>query len=61
MLQILKGTDIAELDPNGPEFVHLVVETAKLAMADRECWYGDSPDAPLEALLSADYAESAAR
>ena len=57
MLQILNGTDIADLDPLGPEFVHRVVETAKLAMADREAWYGDSPDVPLEALLSPGYAD----
>lgn len=57
MLQILKGTDIADLDPMGAEFVHLVVETAKLAMADREAWYGDSVDVPMATLLSADYAD----
>ncbi|WP_460448854.1 gamma-glutamyltransferase family protein [Alsobacter sp. SYSU BS001988] len=57
MLQILKGTDIDRLDPTGPDFVHLLAETAKLAMADRECWYGDSPDVPLETLLSAAYAD----
>ena len=57
MLQILKGTDIARLDPSGPDFVHLVVETAKLAMADRDCWYGDTSNVPLETLLSPGYAD----
>lgn len=57
MLQILKGTDIADLDPMGAEFVHLVVETAKLAMADRDSWYGDSSDVPIKALLSPGYAD----
>lgn len=57
-LRILEGADIAEMDPNGPDFVHTVVETLKLAMADREAYYGD-PDftaIPMEALLSRDYA-----
>jgi gamma-glutamyltranspeptidase/glutathione hydrolase len=57
MLQILKGTDIADLDPMSADFVHLVVETSKLAMADREAWYGDSADVPLETLLSSRYAD----
>jgi len=57
MLQILKGTDIADLDPMSADFVHLVVETAKLAMADRDSWYGDSSDVPIKALLSSGYAD----
>ncbi|MBW4719527.1 gamma-glutamyltransferase family protein [Saccharothrix obliqua] len=36
--------------------VHLAAECAKLAFADREAWYGDHPDVPLEALLSREYA-----
>lgn len=39
------------------ETVHLVTECAKLAFADREAWYGDSADVPLEALLSRGYAD----
>jgi gamma-glutamyltranspeptidase / glutathione hydrolase len=58
MLQILTGTDIADLDPMGADFVHLVVETAKLALADRDAWYGDSSDVPLQTLLSKDYADT---
>ena len=57
MLQILEGTDIADLDPMSADFVHLVVETAKLAMADRDSWYGDSSDVPIKALLSSGYAD----
>ena len=57
MLQLLKGTGIDKVDTLGPDFVHLVVESAKLAMADREAWYGDSPDVPLTALLSDAYAD----
>jgi gamma-glutamyltranspeptidase/glutathione hydrolase len=39
------------------DYVHLLIEGCKLAMADREAWYGDAdPDsAPLGELLSADY------
>ena len=36
--------------------VHLATECAKLAFADREAWYGDSADVPLEDLLSRGYA-----
>ncbi|MCA0418311.1 MAG: gamma-glutamyltransferase, partial [Proteobacteria bacterium] len=57
MLQILKGTDIADLDPMSADFVHLVVEATKLAMADRDSWYGDSSDVPMKALLSSSYAD----
>lgn len=39
-----------------PEYVHTLIEGTKLAMADREAWYGDAEDdVPLPALLSADY------
>jgi len=56
-LQMLRGDDIAAMDPIGPEFVHLVTEALKLAFADREAYYGDpaAMDLPLETLLSADY------
>ena len=39
-----------------PDFVHTVVECAKLAFADREAWYGDV-EVPLDDLLSPAYAE----
>ncbi|MER7156823.1 gamma-glutamyltransferase, partial [Streptomyces lydicus] len=38
-----------------PEYVHLLIEGSKLAMADREAWYGDAAEVPLDALLSAEY------
>ena len=56
-LRILEGFDLAALDPEGPEFVHTLVETIKLVMADRDAWYGDDETVPMGALLSVDYAE----
>ena len=56
-LALLRGFDIGAMDPLGADFVHTVVECAKLAFADREAYYGD-PDfvaVPLATLLSADY------
>lgn len=58
-LALLKGFDLTGFDPTGAEFVHAVVECAKLAFADREVFYGD-PDVvevPLATLLSDDYNE----
>ncbi|MEU1940441.1 gamma-glutamyltransferase family protein [Streptomyces coeruleorubidus] len=37
------------------DYVHLLVEGCKLAMADREAWYGDAADVPLDDLLSDGY------
>lgn len=43
-LAMLERAGVADVDPDGPEFAHLVIEASKLAMADREAWYGDSFD-----------------
>jgi gamma-glutamyltranspeptidase/glutathione hydrolase len=56
LLQQLALLDGFDLQPGTAEFVHTVVECAKLAFADREAWYGDAADVPLETLLSAAYA-----
>ncbi|WP_327112783.1 gamma-glutamyltransferase [Streptomyces sp. NBC_01341] len=46
----------AELPAHGSAaYVHLLAEGCKLAMADREAWYGDAADVPLETLLSEAY------
>ncbi|MGV4984611.1 gamma-glutamyltransferase family protein [Streptomyces sp. NRAIS4] len=46
----------AELPAYGSaEYVHLLIEGCKLAMADREAWYGDAAEVPLAELLSDDY------
>ncbi|MFI6768990.1 gamma-glutamyltransferase family protein [Streptomyces sp. NPDC050355] len=45
-----------ELPPYGSSaYVHLLIEGGKLAMADREAWYGDAAQVPLDALLSDGY------
>ena len=56
-LALLQGFDLDDLDPVGPEFVHIVTECAKLAYADREAWYGDPDfvDVPMATLLSPAY------
>jgi gamma-glutamyltranspeptidase/glutathione hydrolase len=58
-LALLDGFDLGSLDRVGGEFVHTVVECAKLAFADREAWYGDPRfvDVPLEELMGSDYAD----
>ncbi len=56
-LALLRGIDVGAMDPFGAEFVHTVVEAAKLAYADREAYYGD-PNfgaVPLDILLSDQY------
>jgi gamma-glutamyltranspeptidase/glutathione hydrolase len=56
-LALLKGFALDGLDPTGPDFIHLQIECAKLAFADREAFYGD-PDfteVPIKTLLSDDY------
>ena len=57
-LTILEGFDLASLGHNSPEYIHLLIETAKLAFADREKYYGDPDfvDVPLDILLSKAYA-----
>lgn len=58
-LQLLAGFDLSYRDglPTA-QTVHLAVECAKLAFADREAWYGDDPDVPVAALLDPAYADA---
>jgi gamma-glutamyltranspeptidase/glutathione hydrolase len=62
-LALLKGFDLKNLDPSGVEFIHLVTECSKLAFADRETFYGDTPGQPelMSILLSPAYNESRRR
>lgn len=58
-LALLKGFQLDGLDPAGPDFIHLQVEAAKLAFADRDTFYGDPlfSDVPVDILLSDAYNE----
>jgi gamma-glutamyltranspeptidase/glutathione hydrolase len=59
-LAILENFDDARLDPSTAEGIHTIVEALKLALADRDSYYGDpgvdEPAVPLSVLLSPDYA-----
>ncbi|GGT29140.1 gamma-glutamyltransferase family protein [Streptomyces purpureus] len=57
-LSLLQGFDLAGMGPGSEEYVHTVVEAAKLAFADREAWYGDPAhaDVPVKELLDPAYA-----
>jgi len=57
-LALLDAAGVAGLAPGSADFMHTVVECAKLAFADREAWYGDPrfADVPLGDLLSDSYA-----
>jgi gamma-glutamyltranspeptidase/glutathione hydrolase len=52
-LALLDGFPLEEM--TGAERVHVITESAKLAFADREAFYGDVDDVPLELLLSREY------
>ncbi|GJL82971.1 MAG: gamma-glutamyltranspeptidase [marine bacterium B5-7] len=62
-LALLDPDHITDLDTNGAEFVHVVVEAMKLAFADRETFYGDPVDGsvPMDHLLSRKYSEQRRR
>ena len=56
-LALLKGFDLDAMEPHSPDFLHTVTECTKLAMADRERFYGDPnfADVPFDVLLSDAY------
>nr|WP_309126430.1 gamma-glutamyltransferase [Kocuria sp.] len=54
-LALLDGLDDERLDPSTALGAHTLLEAQKLALADREAWYGDG-DVPLAHLLSPEYA-----
>jgi gamma-glutamyltranspeptidase/glutathione hydrolase len=58
MMQLLEGQNLAGMGHNSAAYIHHVTEAVKLAVADRERWYGDPRfvDVPMERLLSNDYA-----
>jgi gamma-glutamyltranspeptidase/glutathione hydrolase len=56
-LALVAGLDLPSLDIGSAEYVHTIVECAKLAFADRDAFYGDPNfvDVPLDHLLSREY------
>jgi gamma-glutamyltranspeptidase/glutathione hydrolase len=57
-LNMLEGYDLKKLGHNSVDYIHTLTEALKLAMADRDRYYGD-PDfvkIPMNELLSKDYA-----
>ncbi len=61
-LRILEHFDLRAMEHNSADYVHLIVETIKLAFADREQYFGDPEQTmvPAEVLLSAPYAKARA-
>jgi gamma-glutamyltranspeptidase/glutathione hydrolase len=57
-LNILEGFDLKAMGHNSPQYLHTVVETVKLAFADRDRYYGDPKfsQIPEQVLLSKEYA-----
>jgi gamma-glutamyltranspeptidase / glutathione hydrolase len=57
-LQILSDIDLKAMGHNRPDAVHTIVETMKLALADRDTFYADPlfAEVPLATLLSSNYA-----
>jgi gamma-glutamyltranspeptidase/glutathione hydrolase len=55
-LRLLEPLDDALLDPSTSVGAHTVIEAQKLALADREAFYGDG-DVPLDVLLSDAYTD----
>ena len=58
MLNLLEGFDVKALGHNTADYIHIAIEAAKLAYADRE-YIGDTDfvTVPFEALLSKAYAQ----
>jgi gamma-glutamyltranspeptidase/glutathione hydrolase len=58
-LRLLEGYDLKKLDFNSADYIHTVIEAAKLAFADRERYYADPKfvEVPLKKLLSKEYAD----
>lgn len=54
-LNIVEGFDLAALGHNSAAYIHHLAEAMKLAVADRTT-YAPDPDAPIEWLLSKEYA-----
>ncbi len=62
-LNLLERFDLPAMGHNSADYIHTVIECAKLAFADREAYYADPDftDVPLDVLLSKDYAKARAQ
>ena len=58
-IKILEGFDLAAMGHNSADYIHTVIESAKLAFADREAYYADPEfvDVPVKALVSRESGE----
>jgi gamma-glutamyltranspeptidase/glutathione hydrolase len=56
-LRLLEGFDLKKMGFLSTDYIHVVVEAMKLALADRDEYYGDPlfADVPLKTLLSEEY------
>jgi gamma-glutamyltranspeptidase/glutathione hydrolase len=57
-LNILEGFDLKAMGLNSAGYVHVLLESLKMAFSDRHSYYGDPDfvDVPVEGLLSKEYA-----
>jgi gamma-glutamyltranspeptidase/glutathione hydrolase len=58
-LRLLEGFDLKKMGFNSADYIHTVIEAEKLALADRDEYYGDPNfvKVPMQQLLSAQYTE----
>jgi gamma-glutamyltranspeptidase / glutathione hydrolase len=58
-LNLLDGFDLKSMGHLSADYIHTVTEAMKLAMADRDAWYGDPRfnSVPMSALLSGQYSD----
>ena len=61
-LNILENFDLREMGHNSADYMHVIVESLKLAFADRDSYYADQDfvDVPATGLLSKEYARERA-
>ena len=62
-LNILEQFDLKKMGHNSPSYIHTVTEVMKLALADRQAYYGDPEftSVPIDGLLSKEYAAERAK